>query len=197
MADWKLLHDVRFLAYAYILMLFVIFILPFYSLDDYTILRNTTSQLGAQNTPNSWIMNFTFVILGITSIYAGWRFLGKYWFQKIVLLVFGTALIMTAIFQHAPIDPSLYYSVKEDNMHSLFANITGFSFSILAVSIGFVAKERKHKILAFLVTLLAPLLSLMMFYEYTEGWKGIWQRFIFIGMFGWMIYTFYNYELKT
>ena len=177
-------------------MLSVIFILPLYSLDEYSILTNTTSHLGAQNTPNSCIMNMTFASLAFTSIWVGWRFLGKYWFQKIALLVFGMALLMTAIFQHAPIDVTLEYNIKEDQLHSLFATITGFSFSVLAVSIGLVTKGKSHKVLAFIVTILAPLLSALMFYEPTENWMGVWQRFIFIGMFGWMIYAFKNYELK-
>lgn len=187
----------KYLVGSYILMLFVIFILPFYSLKDYTILKNTTSHLGAQNTPNSWIMNVTFISLALTSIWVGWKFLGKYWFQKISLLIFGIALSMTAIFQHAPIDPALEFSIQEDKMHSFFANITGFSFSAFAVSLGFVTKRKKHRILAFTVTVLAPLLSALMFYKPTEGLMGIWQRCIFIGMFGWMIYAFTNYKLKT
>ncbi len=191
------INNTKYLKGTYILMLLVIFILPFYSLENYTILKNTTSHLGAQNTPNSWIMNITFIMLGVTSIWTGWRFLGQYWFQKATLMVFGIALSMTAIFQHAPIDASLGFSVQEDQMHSLFANITGFSFSIFAISIGFITERKKHKIWAFTVTLLAPLLSALMFFKHTESWMGIWQRCIFIGMFGWMIYAFTNYELKT
>ncbi|UCG92615.1 MAG: DUF998 domain-containing protein [candidate division WOR-3 bacterium] len=62
-------------------MLLVIFILPFYSFEEYSIIRNTTSQLGAHAAPNGWVMNLTFVLLGVTSIISGWKYLGRYWFH--------------------------------------------------------------------------------------------------------------------
>ena len=181
----------------YLIMLLVIFILPHYSLEGYSILENTTSELGAQSTPNAWIMNLIFVGLGLCSIWAGWVFLGRNWIIKLILLLFGTALIMTAIFHHAPIDKALPHSLREDQLHSLFANITGFSFSVFAFSLGWIAENRRHKIMAFIIVVLAPILSIMMFSEFTENWRGIWQRLIFILMFGWMIYAFSTYRIKT
>ena len=88
----KAMINIKYLKGTYILMLLVIFVLPFYSHENYTILKNTTSHLGAQNTPNSWIMNITFILLGVTSIWTGWRFLGQYWFQKAARMVFGISL---------------------------------------------------------------------------------------------------------
>jgi len=185
-----------YLVFAYIAMLLVIFILPFFSLENYSILKNTTSHLGAQNTPNAWIMNVVFVLLGVSSIIGGWRFLGKYWFHKIVLISFGTSVILTAFYQHAPIDNLLEYSVKEDEMHSLFAKTTGWSFTIFAVATAFISKYRIQQILAISIAVIAVLLSLMMFHPDTESLMGIWQRTMFILSFGWMIYVFRNYALR-
>lgn len=42
--------------FSYLLMVIVIFILPFFSVEGYLFMKNTTSQLGAQSTPNAWIM---------------------------------------------------------------------------------------------------------------------------------------------
>lgn len=187
--------SLKYFTASYILMFLVLFILPSFSHEHYSILKNTTSHLGAQNTPNSWVMNLTFILLGVTSAWTGWRFLQNFWFQKIALLFFGTALVMTAFFQHAPIDSSLIYDVREDQLHSLFANITGWFFSIFAFSLGFVTTVKPHRILAFFMAVLAPVLSVLMFYGPTEQWMGVWQRLIFIAMFGWMIYVFENYTL--
>ncbi len=105
---------------AYILMIFVMFVLPFYSFEGYCIIKNTTSHLGAQGAPNAWIMNIVFILLGAASVVAGWLNLKQFWFQKIILTVFGLALIMTGIFQHAPLLADIPYSVRNDELHSFF-----------------------------------------------------------------------------
>lgn len=175
---------------SYIILIMVMFCLAFFSTEGYSIISHTTSQLGAQKTPNSWIMNFAFALIGLSSIYAGWSHYDKYWFHKILLICFGVSLVLTAIFNHAPINPNLTFSVREDELHSLFASTTGFSFTILAISTGFIKKNKSDKFLPITVGIVATLLSLMMFT--IESFMGIWQRLIFITSFGWMIYEFRN-----
>lgn len=81
---------------AYILMLLIMFILPFYSVDEYSILKNTTSHLGAQGAPYAWLMNVAFALFGIAAIVDGWMRLSKYWLHKVVLTIFGISLVLTA-----------------------------------------------------------------------------------------------------
>jgi hypothetical membrane protein len=59
-------------------MLAVIFILPFFSVDEYSILKNTTSHLGAQGAPYAWVMNVVFTLLGTAAIVDGWKQLSNY-----------------------------------------------------------------------------------------------------------------------
>jgi len=178
----------RIFVSSYLIMILIMFVLPFYTADGYSVVRHTTSQLGAQQTPNSWIMNLTFVMMGIASIYAGWSHYGKYWFHKVVLSIFGVSLLLTAVFSHSPINYDVNFSVREDELHSLFASSTGFSFCILAISTGLIKKKNSAKILPVLIGIAATLLSIMMLE--VEMYKGIWQRLIFIISFGWMIYEF-------
>jgi hypothetical membrane protein len=166
------------------------FALPFFTAAGYSILKHTTSQLGAQNTPNAWMMNFTFALMGLTGIYAGWAHYHKYWLHKILLLSFGASLVFVAIYSHAPIDPLINYNVREDELHSVFASSTGFSFTILAISTGFIKKGKSRQFLPILIGLIATVLSMMMFS--IENYRGIWQRLIFIISFAWMIYEFKN-----
>lgn len=173
--------------YAYFLMLIVIFALPFFSVEGYSILKNTTSQLGAQKTPNAWVMNAVFVLLGVSSIFAGWDPLKGYWSHRILLMIFGVSLILTAIFHHAPLD-QVSYDESQDNLHSVFASITGFSFTLLAFSIAFTTPLKKDKILAVCIGIFATLLSFFMFS--LPYFAGIWQRLIFIISFTWLIYIF-------
>jgi hypothetical membrane protein len=55
--------------------------------------------LGAQKTPNSLIMNVSFVLMGVTSVVAGWSHYDGFWFQKALLLIFGVSLVLVAFFQ--------------------------------------------------------------------------------------------------
>lgn len=173
---------------SYILLILTMFVLPFFSAEGYSIVEHTTSQLGAQKTPNSWIMNIIFALMGISSIWAGWSHYKGFWFHRILLLIFGISLILVAIYSHAPITEGLAYSEKSDQFHSLFASTTGFSFTILAISTGFIKDVKTEMALPVMVGIFATVLSLLMFKM--ENFTGIWQRLMFIITFGWMIYEF-------
>lgn len=176
---------------SYIILNLVMFILPYFSMEGYSIANHTTSQLGAQKTPNAWIMNSVFVLMGLISIYAGWNHYEGFWLQKILLVIFGISLAMTAFFGHAPINPELSFNAQDDKIHSLFASATGMSFTILAISTGIIKTNKSEMILPIVVGILASVLSAMMFkIEGLSDFKGIWQRMIFIISFGWMIYEF-------
>lgn len=185
---WKFIR-LGIMPVAYILMLLVIFILPFFSVDQYSILKNTTSHLGAQGAPNAWVMNVVFALLGIAAIVDGWRHLSNYWLHKAILIVFGASLFLTGFFQHAPIIPGVAFSVIEDDLHSKLATATGFSFTFFAVSAAFIESTRIRSIIAAGVGILAMLLSILIFN--IEDLAGVWQRIIFIGSFAWLMYFLY------
>ena len=179
-----------FLPAVYILMLLVMFILPFFSVNEYSILKNTTSHLGAQGAPYAWVMNVVFVLLGTATIVDGWVRLSNYWLHKVVLTVFGMSLVLTAFFQHAPIVQGAVFSELEDDLHSKLATITGFSFTFFAIASAFIESSRKRKTIAAGVGILATLLSIFIF-NITEL-AGIWQRTIFIVAFAWLMYFLYS-----
>ncbi len=172
--------------YSYILMLLVIFILPFYSVEGYSILKNTTSHLGAQNTPNSWIMNWTFVFLGVSCIVDSVRYLKNNNTSKLLLIMFSSFLILGGIFKHMPIDVSINYNVFEDFLHSVFASATGFSFVLLTFSTLLTKQSKTIKIMSILMGMLATILSILIFQ--IPEYMGIFQRIIFITSFFWIIY---------
>ncbi|MCB9268340.1 MAG: DUF998 domain-containing protein [Lewinellaceae bacterium] len=179
-----------YLLLAYLILLAVVFFLPDYSAPGYSIIHNTTSELGAQQTPNAWIMNLTFILLGLGSLISGWAALGKLWFHRIALIVFSLSLILVGIFHHMPIDPELTYSVREDDLHSIFASLTGFSFIALAFSTGLVLSKPGARWWAFSIAMMAGLLSALIFYK--PEYMGIWQRILFIISFGWMVVAYWK-----
>jgi len=174
----------------YTLTLLVMFILPFYSVDEYSILKNTTSHLGAQGAPYAWVMNVVFVLLGTTAIVDGWKRLSNYWLHKFVLAIFGISLVLTAFFQHAPIIPGVEFSILEDDLHSKLATITGFSFVFFAISTAFIELTRRRKLIAAVMGIIATFLSMLIFN--VSELAGVWQRMIFITMFAWLMYFLYS-----
>ncbi len=115
-----------------------------------------------------------------------WLHLGKFWFQKAILSVFGLSLVFAGIFQHAPIIEGVSFDSAEDKLHSVFATAVGFSFVIYAVSSAFIEKAARHRIMDISAGLAATFLSVLMFYF--PDFSGIWQRAIFIITFAWLIF---------
>ena len=179
-------------AIIYIWMIGVILVLPHYSAVQYNILAHTTSQLGSQHTPNAWIMNLTFILLGIGTLLAGWRSTQAHLFSRILLLLFGVSLSMTGIFRLAPIDLSLSYNTTSDGLHSMFATTAGFAFSAFAVVAGFHAGIGLQCFIAISMATLAILLSLLM--NFVPEYAGLLQRTLFITAFGWFIFLFGSFS---
>ncbi len=175
---------------AYVLMLLVMFILPFFSVAEYSILKNTTSHLGAQGAPYAWVMNLVFILLGTAAMVDGWIHLSKYWLHKAVIIIFGSSLFLTAFFHHAPIVPDLPFNELEDTLHSTFATVTGFAFTFFAISVAFIDTTRFRKIIAVGTGILATLLSLLIFT--VPDLAGIWQRLMFIVAFAWLMYFLFS-----
>lgn len=94
-------------------------------------------------------------------------------------------MILTGIFQHAPINPGVPFNALEDSLHSVMATVVGFSFTILAFSAIFIAKSHISRILALISGCLAVIFSVLMF-NLTD-FTGILQRLMFIFSFAWLI----------
>lgn len=174
----------RLLPWAYCLMVATIFLLPFFSAQGYSLLQHTTSQLGAQHTPNAWVMNAVFVLLGIASIADGWKPLNGFVFHKVALVAFGLSLIGAAVCSHAPITAGIPFNALENQWHSVFASITGFAFTMLAIASGFTEPNLRGKLAAWGAAALATALSIAMFL--LPAWAGLWQRGMFLVCIGWL-----------
>lgn len=183
----------RYLLTAYVALLIVMFLLPRYSVEGYSVLKNTTSHLGAQNAPFAWVMNTVFLLLGAACVMEGWLHLKDLWCQKLLLTVFGLGLVGLAFARHAPIVEGVPFSALEDQAHSVLATLIGFSFTILAFSAIFVAKAHLSRILALTAGCISVIISLLMFT--LPDYTGILQRLMFIFAFAWLI--FFLEEART
>ena len=167
----------------FLVFIFVSSLLPFFSFQGYSILSNTTSHLGAQGSPNAWIMNLTFILLGLTAFWI--VIISRVRLYQVIGSVFGLSLIMTGVFKHGALIDGYTSILLEDQMHSLFATTTGISFVILAFSHGFMSKGKQRMIglyLAVVVSLISFGMVMM------PPYMGILQRLMFILSFSWLFF---------
>ncbi len=173
----------KFYVMTYLLFLLVSFVLPFYSFEGYSIISNTTSHLAAQASPYAWIMNIVFVLLGLSSVWVSIQ--SKIRYHQIIGVLFGLSLLMTGIFQHAPLIETVSVNDINDNLHSIFANLTGISFTLLAFGHGFMSAHRQ-RIIGILMGFISIGLSLAMFS--LPMCMGLFQRLMFMSAFAWLFF---------
>ena len=182
--------------FAYALLIVTIFLLPLFSFEGYSLTQNTISELGAQKVPGNWLANSTIVILSLAIVLLATKQLRLYWKQLTVLYFFCISFLLTGVYQLAGLDAHQHiFNYTDDALHSLFSIITGFAFCLFCVSFIFIVKEKNHKwqtFGAFSLALLAPLL-IWQFPEY----RGIYQRILFLGAFGWLFYALTDYQFKN
>ena len=183
------------LAGVYLIMLLAMFILPLFIVPVQSKIRNTLSELGAQFSPYSWIINSIFAALAISSVISGWRCFEGFAFQRIILVLFGISLTLASIFNHAPANPDIQYNISEDGWHTYFASTTWLTFIILAFSTALILEKPSDRLLS-VAAGISVLLLLLLTFE-ADKTAGIWQRLQFIISFGWMLYTFKTTNSKN
>ena len=176
----------------YLIMVLSIFILPFFSAPSYSIVQNTLSELGAQNTPNNWIINLIFMSLSVFTAINGIKVLKGFPFQIILLLLFTISLFITAVYLHAPINHKIPFNSNENEIHSIFSTTTGIMFCTFCVAISFIVKTKQQIVLSLIIGIIALILSYSMFVH--SDYRGLYQRGIFISVFGWFLYVFKKYK---
>lgn len=176
------------LTIAYILMLLLMFVLPLFSVQGYSIIRNTICELGAQFSPFAWIINLAFILLALSSLIAGWAYFEGCTLHRILLLLFGISLTLTAFFNHAPVNSESTYNLKEAGFNAYFACSAVFSFIILSIATVFIVEREHQRFMAIAAGLSGIVLSVLI--SEMDQLAGVWERLLFIISFGWMIYSF-------
>ncbi|TCI53145.1 DUF998 domain-containing protein [Exiguobacterium sp. SH5S13] len=158
-------------------------VLPLFSFDGYSLVSNTTSHLGAQASPHAWVMNVTFIALGVMTVLVTLTTRVRY--HQVFGALFGTSLLLTGIFHHAPLMDGVPVDLFHDQMHSVFANATGFTFTLLAAGHGFMSHGRQ-RVAGFLLAAIAVIIPLCMWLA--PDYMGLLQRTMFISAFWWLFF---------
>lgn len=177
----------------YLLFIVVISVLPFFSSEEYSIVKNSINELGSQQTPRSWIINFTIALISIATLLLGRKALQLKTSLRIVLYIFCTSFFLTTIFKITGVN---FRKISFDEiLHSFFSNITGLAFCFFCLLLLWQLKLKKHRIQTLVILIIVLILSFL-FFNIPEM-KGFFQRIMFIIVFGWLFIAFVQYPLKV
>ena len=181
--------------FTYALFVATMFVLPLFSFEGYTITKNTISELGAQKTSGNWFANLAVILLSFAVVFLGTKQLRPFWKQLAALYFFSVCFFLTGVYQLAGLDAHTYiFNYTDDALHSLFYMLTSFAFCLFCFTFIFIVEKRNHKWQTFVALALSLILPLLIFL-YPE-YRGIHQRILFLGAFGWLFYAFALYTFK-
>ncbi len=111
-------------------------------------------------------------------------------YPDVLIMVYGTAILLSGFFCAAPIDKSISYSLTEARVHSIFAFVAGISFS-LSILWYFIVSSHPYSRMFHLGFLILTLGSSMLFGLSENGvigiGKGVIQRILYSTSFIWLL----------
>lgn len=161
---------------------------PFYSPDEFSWLRHSTSEQAGQHLSGAWIMRTGFVAYGSSVLAAAlidWR--ENPWVRA-ALTFFGAGLIGTAIWSNAPIIEGVPLDLREDWLHSIASGVVGFAFALACAIRLFAPGGNRRDILAWAGLVVAVLIPIAMS-ELSEI-RGLLQRGMFVFSFVFVLREF-------
>ena len=147
--------------------------------QSYSWVRLGVSEASAQGVAGAWVARAGFVVFGLAVLgvcvlrHRSWN-----WLATALHGCFGVGMVMVAVYSHAPWEAGVPYVPLEDQLHSVFASVVGFSF-IAGVATTMVVRRPRTRaavlgdVAALLVAGTVPLLAA------TAVW-GALQRLMFL-----------------
>jgi hypothetical protein len=153
---------------------------PLYTVNEYSVVSNLISELGAQHTKNNFIMIIAFFILGGSIAFEG---LKSFQVSLLPFILFGLAMAVVGVLPHKPLDASLEYNLTYHNLHGIIASIAGTVITVGFIWQGFRA-QKKQKLICFYMALVAIVFPVLML-SYPK-YQGILQRAMYLQILGWL-----------
>ena len=153
---------------------------PLYTVDEYSTVTNLISELGAQHTPNNFIMICAFIALGGGVLLEGIR---KFQVSLLPFILFGLAMAIVGIFPHKPLDSSQSFNAMYHNLHGIIANIAGTAITVGFTWQGFRTHGRQ-RIICFYMAIIAIIFPILMLS--IPSYQGIIQRVMYLHILGWL-----------
>lgn len=155
-----------------------------FSSTDYSFVKNTISDLGAQGYNKKLIMQTGFLLFGITL--SSGILLNGMSLNNALILIYGLCVALTGIFCTKPFLhlETTHYSQLHSNLHSAFAQIAGIAFSIGILLQWYLEKipDIKWKHLLFF----ALIISCSLAFGLIKNYQGVVQRILYLISFWWL-----------
>ena len=178
---------------AVIFFIAVIIIAHFFTPPNYDWTQNTISDLASQGHTYKWIMQSGFIgfglILTIGVLVHFCQSKQRYFLGFVA--IYGLSILMSGIFCTSPLDLTIPYSVRDANLHSMFATIAGIAMSMGILWQIFVSSTNRGRwmriIFLFLVAGISGLFGLAENHIHALD-KGIFQRILYLVGLSWLVY---------
>jgi hypothetical membrane protein len=174
-----------------ILFILMIMVAQILTPPEYNWKKNTVSELAAQNYKNRKIMQAGFISFGTllsSSCIIGFVFEEVPLYKCIPILIYALSVGISGIFCTQPFVKGEQYAENESRIHSLCAQLAGFSFMI-AITVCIIASEDiRLKILHTIAGVFVMGCSLL-FAKLPEH-RGVVQRVMYLGSFLWLSFMY-------
>ena len=171
----------------------VIVLAHFFVPPIYDWRQNTISDLASQGLPHKWIMQAGFIGFGLL---LAWGVI--FHFNKnrrayflLFVAVYGLSILVSGIYCAAPIVPSISYSLRAAELHSMFAAVAGVAMSLgifWQIVVSSKPRERWARIAFFLlISGISGLFGLAENHILALD-KGIVQRILYLVGLLWLVY---------
>jgi len=153
---------------------------PLYTVNDYSIVSNVISELGAQHTQNNFIIIIGFILIGGGILIDGIK---HFRVSLLPFIFFGLAMSIVGLFPNKPLDSSLSFNSTYHNLHGIIAILAGTAITVGFIWHGFITKGKQRIICFYLagVSLGFPILMLSF-----PKYQGIIQRIMYLQILGWI-----------
>jgi hypothetical membrane protein len=154
---------------------------PWYTVEGYDTTTNLISQLGAQNTPNNFIMVVGFLALGLGIVADGIR---RFSGPAVPFMFFGFFMSLTGLLAHKPLSPDVPFNEMFHQAHGVLATLAGVAITAGLIWDGLRAVTARSRVMAFTLAALCFFLPLCMLYF--QGAQGLIQRLMYLLIFAWL-----------
>ena len=158
---------------------------------SYSWMKNTISELASQGYEHKWLMQLGLISFGLLFIFSMTAFLAQgegLWYRELPFMIYGGAIALSGIFCAGPFTEGVDFSIKEAQLHSLFAQIAGVAFSIGILVHGITSPKVSGKAFHFAYLLFVVLFSLL--FGLVPRYAGVMQRILYLGSFSWIVLTY-------
>lgn len=159
--------------------------------ETYSWKTNTISELASQDYTNAWMMRSGLV--GFGTLVAGaatWDLaIGRrHWARALPLTIYGTSVALAGVFSARPFEKGVPFSEHEAQLHTMFANIAGFSLSAAMLGHALTEEDDGLRTAHFCSLALVTLCSMM--FNLQPQYQGVWQRILWTSGLTWLTVSY-------